>query len=371
MGANAGDRNRQGFCVIMAGGKGTRFWPLSRSRQPKQLLALSSGRTLLRETCQRLLPLVGPERVLIVTNADLAAATARELPELPSANIIAEPVGRNTAPCAALGIGIAERLGGPGPVALLPADHWIPDVDIFRQQLQAAFEHAAATGEAVTFGIPATRAETGYGYLETAGAAESAEASPVGDEPLRGLRFVEKPDPETAASYLATGRHYWNSGIFVWESRAFASALAEHLPDVSGLLAGPLAAFGSPDFSDTLAAAYQRCESLSIDKGVMEKLTAFAVYEAAFRWSDLGSWDAWGTLASRLDAGNRGRTELFAIESRDNVVYAPEKAVALIGVAGLIVVDTSDAILICRGDSAQKIRKLTALLAEHDRQDLL
>jgi mannose-1-phosphate guanylyltransferase len=317
----------------------------------------------LRETFERVLPLVGLDRILVVTGADLVEAIATELPELPLAHILAEPEGRNTAPCAALGIGVAERIQGPGPVALLPADHWIPESEVFRQQLLEAFHHAANSGLAVTIGIPPTRPETGYGYLEV------AEDRPEG--PLNGKRFVEKPDLPTARTYLTSGRHFWNSGIFIWESRSFAKALAQHLPAVAKGIAGPLESWGQRRFPEDLAAAYQDFPSISLDYGVMERLPTFAVYKAGFRWSDLGSWDAWGKLAPELRGKNRGRTQLHSLDSKDNVIFAPEKTVAFIGVNDLIVVDTPDALLVCHADQAQRIREMTKMLVEADRRDLL
>jgi len=347
----------------MAGGRGTRFWPLSRSARPKQLLALGSARSLLRDTFERVAPLVGPDRLIVITNHNLVPAVASELPELPAKHIIGEPAGRNTAPCAALGVGIAELLHGPGPVALLPADHWIPDGDLFRRQLQDAFAHATSTGEAVCFGISPSHPETGFGYLEVAVA--------DGEGPLPGKRFVEKPDLPTAESYLAGGRHFWNSGIFVWDSRAFAAALAAHLPSLAGHLAVPVAEFGGPGFADALAGAYAECDSVSIDVGVMEQLPAFSVFKAAFGWSDLGSWDAWGSLAPALAADNRGRAEILTVDSQRNVIFAPGKLVALVGIADTVVVDTPDALLVCRADQAQRIRELITQLEGGKRQDLL
>lgn len=364
MGTTGKGAQAPGFCVVMAGGRGTRFWPLSRTGRPKQLLPLGAGgASLLRETCERLLPLVGPERILVVTNAAQAAATAAALPELRPDRIVAEPVGRNTAPCAALGALLAARLAGPGPVALLPADHAIPDGDALRAQLAAAFAHAAATGEACTFGIPPTRPETGFGYIET-GPAPAAG-------PLPGLRFVEKPDAATAAGYLASGRHLWNSGMFVWDGPAFAAALDRHLPGLRERLVPAVAAHGGPDFNAALAAAYADCPSISLDNGVMEKLSSFAVFRAAFRWSDLGSWDAWGELAPSLAGGNRGLAALYAVDAAGNVLHAPSKTVALVGVEDLIVVDTPDALLVCRADQAQRLREVIARLEADGRRDLL
>ncbi len=351
-----------GFCVIMAGGRGTRFWPLSRAQRPKQLLPLGSPRSLLRDTYDRIAPLCGPARLLVVTNVDQAAAVASELPELPPERIVAEPMGRNTAACAALGIALAERLVGPGPVALIPADHYIPEPDAFRAQLRVAFAHAARTGEPVTIGIPPYRPETGYGYLEVA---------QEGAGPVQGVRFVEKPDRATAAAYVASGRYLWNSGIFVWESRAFAAALQRHLPQTAAALEPPAAAYPGPQFAPLLERAYAVCPEVSVDVAIMEKLASFAVLRASFAWSDLGSWDVWGALAPALAEGNKGRAELFPVDSRENIVYAPGKTVALVGVENLIVVDTPDALLVCSVRDAQRIRDVIAQLEQTRRRELL
>jgi len=362
-GSNA-ETDGRGFCVIMAGGRGTRFWPLSRTRQPKQLLPLGRGSSLLRETYERVRPLVGDERVLVVTNAAQAEATAAALPELPRERIVAEPVGRNTAACAALGVGLAARLAGEGPVALLPADHLIPDPDIFREQLAEAFRLVEADGGVVTFGVPPRGPATGFGYLEVADI-------PGGDAAAEGLRFVEKPDVDTARNYVSSGRFLWNSGIFVWRSSDLATEMGRHAPEISRLLDAPLRAYGGDGFETALAAAYADCPAVSIDVAVMEKLSGFRVMAARFEWSDLGSWDAWRAYAPDLGAGNRGRARLLAGDGRGNTIHAPDKAVALLGVVDLVVVDTDDALMICRADDVQRIKEITDHLDANNEQDLL
>ncbi len=357
------DRVSQGFCVIMAGGRGTRFWPLSRASRPKQLLPLAGERSLLRATCERVAPLVGFERILVVTSGDLAEPVAAQLPELPRERIICEPVGRNTAPCAVLGLALAAKLAGDGPVALLPADHAIGDDGVFCAQLAAAFRLAAAEQSVVTLGIPPTHPETGYGYL-LVGAQRQGDI-------YAGLGFVEKPDRDRAAAYLAGGRHLWNSGIFVWDAAAFRSAAATWIPQVVALLAPAVDAYGTDGFAAALERAYAACPSASLDVAVMEKLDAFSVIRAAFRWSDLGSWRAWGDLAPELDGGNRGTAQVMALDSRANVVHAPGKPVALVGVEGLVVVDTGDALLICRADADQRVKEITDRLADAGRHELL
>lgn len=352
----------RGICVIMAGGRGTRFWPVSRSDRPKQLQALAGGSSLLRETYERVAPLVGADRVLVVTSGTLAAATAAELPELPPENVITEPIGRNTAPCAVLGVGIAGRIDRSAPVALLPADHFIPDADKFRRQLQAAFDLAAAEPTVVTIGIPPDRPETGYGYLET--------SEDSGDR-RAGLQFVEKPDRATAEAYVRGGRHFWNSGIFVWNPAYFGEMAQSHVSDVVTRMTPAVNSFGTDSFAAALATAYQDCPAASIDVAVMEKLPGFVVLPAAFRWSDLGSWDAWGELAPDLDGANRGQADLVALDSHGNVIRVADRMVALIGVHDMIVVDTKDALLVCHKSEAQRIREIIKSLEDRGRADLL
>ncbi|MCB1184198.1 mannose-1-phosphate guanylyltransferase [bacterium] len=355
-------RDVRGFCIIMAGGRGTRFWPLSRTARPKQLQALAGERSLLRETFERVVPLVGPDRVLVVTSGPQGAATRAELPELASDRIIVEPVGRNTAPCAVLGMGLAGRLAPEAPVALLPADHAIPDADTFRTQLARAFALAAADRTVVTFGIAPDRAETGYGYLETAD---------VAGDVREGVAFVEKPDLATAGEYVRSGRHFWNSGMFVWHPDHFRAEAEAHVPDVVRRLAPAVAAQGTESFAAALEDAYRDCPADSIDFAVMEKLARFRVLPAAFRWSDLGSWDAWAASAAALDGTNRGRADLLAIDATGNIVRGERRLVALLGVDDLIIIDTDDALLVCRKADAQRIKEVIARLETEGRDELL
>jgi mannose-1-phosphate guanylyltransferase len=337
---------------------------LSRAGRPKQLLPLVDDTSLLRRTYQRVAPLVGAEGVLVITSRELAPVCREALPELLPDHVVAEPVGRNTAPCAVLGLGLARRLAPDAAVALLPADHHIPEADLFRRQLAEAFSHAASDGGVVTFGVPPSRPETGYGYLEV------AEAG--GDGALvQGLAFVEKPDRARAEMYLRGGRHFWNSGIFVWNPHDFAAAAASHVPALVEALQPAVDAFGTSEFAAALATAYATCPAESIDYAVMEKLPSFTVLKAEFAWSDLGSWDAWGELAPDLAGGNRGRADLLVLGARDNTIYAPDKLVALIGVEDMIVVDTGDALLVCARDQAQRLREAITELERRGRRDLL
>ncbi len=362
--ANPAGSHSRGICVIMAGGRGTRFWPLSRTARPKQLQALSSGVSLLRDTFNRLEPLVGADRILVVTSGSLAAATRADLPELPAENVICEPRGRNTAPCAVLGMGIAGRIDPLAPVALLPADHFIPDEDLFREQLQLAFDMAAVRETVVTIGIPPTRPETGYGYIRTEGTAHA-------EGYLTGMEFVEKPDLVRAEEYVRSGQFYWNSGIFIWNPSWFSAMAGRYVPEIAQLMDQPIKQFGTGGFTLALEKAYSECPSESVDVAVMEKLPGFSLLEASFRWSDLGSWDAWGELAADLPEGNRGLADLLSIESQGNIIWSEGRLVALLGVDDLIIVDTPDALLIARKTHAQRIKEIINRLEKDGKEKLL
>ncbi len=359
------NQSSRGICVIMAGGRGTRFWPLSRTHMPKQLLPLGGSKSLLRETYERVEPLVGADRILVITSGSLAAPTRDQLPELPQQNIITEPVGRNTAPCAVLGMAIASRIDPEAPVALLPADHFIPDQKIFRQQLAEAFTLVARQETVVTFGIRPNRPETGYGYIETEDKAH--------DEGFRhGLRFVEKPDVQTATEYMTSGRFFWNSGIFIWNPAFFAATSEKYVPLINDLMDPVAHSFGTDAFTLALEKAYGACPADSIDYAVMEKLPGFTLTEARYTWSDLGSWDSWGELAPEMGNGNRGKGQVVALDSSDNIIMGAEgRTIAMVGVQDLIVVDTPDALLVCRKADAQRIKEVISLLEKDGRDNLL
>ena len=354
----------RGICVIMAGGRGTRFWPLSRRNRPKQMLALSEGASLLRDTYERIEPLVGRDRVLVIASGNLTETVYEQLPELPRRNVITEPLGRNTAPCAVLGMGLARRMDPAAPVALLPADHYIPDGQAFRKQLAEAFDLARTRETVITLGIEPTRPETGYGYLQT-------ETGGLSSELRSGTAFVEKPTRARAQEYVTDGNYFWNSGIFIWNPDWFVTMSERHIPEICDRMIEPVAQFGTETFAAALEHAYADCPSDSIDFTVMEKLLHFEVLPARFVWSDLGSWDAWGELAPALAGGNHGKADLLDVSSRDNIVLAEGKTVALVGVQDLIVVDTPDALLVCKKDDAQRIKEIITRLEDLERSDLL
>ncbi|MBI4913258.1 MAG: mannose-1-phosphate guanylyltransferase [Acidobacteria bacterium] len=344
--------------VVMAGGKGTRFWPRSRERRPKQFLPILGERNLLAQTVDRVLPTFGPERIFIATTTELAEETRRLLPELPPDNVIAEPEGRNTAPCLALALVHIARKRPDAVMAVLSADHWIGDEPRFLEDLDLAARHAAGTGDLVTFGIPPAYPETGYGYIET-----------EGEGPVRRVAaFREKPPLETALAYAASGRHFWNAGMFVWRLDAFREELRAHAPAVLD----PLEAWASAGaLPGDLPAAYARTEATSIDYALLERSRRVAAIPARFRWSDVGSWPALLDFHEKDAAGNIVRGDAVLVEARDCAVFGGARLVALAGVEDLIVVDEPDALLVTRRDRAQGVKQVVDELKRRGRKDLL
>ncbi|MBM3811130.1 MAG: mannose-1-phosphate guanylyltransferase [Acidimicrobiia bacterium] len=356
--------NRYG--LILAGGRGTRFWPRSRTLTPKQLLRFLDEGTLLEHTVERLRPEIPPERIWILTTEQLRKPIAKLLPEVPPRQILAEPAQRNTAPC----LGLASQLismGDPDAVlGVFPADHQIDDAAEFRKLLKPAFA-AAERGYLATIGIEARHPETGFGYLEFPARAGAGKAVPL-------RRFHEKPDLKTAKRFLAAGRFYWNAGIFFWRAAVFQEALRNYLPRTASLLAS-LPPLKNRRFTARLRDTYPRCENISVDYAVMEKAAqagkVWGVPAGNIGWSDLGSWNAVYELLPKDPDGNSGRGEIVALDSHRCYVESQGKLVALAGVEDLIVVDTPDALLIVRREQAQRVGDVVKLLEKAGRGDLL
>jgi mannose-1-phosphate guanylyltransferase len=340
--------------VIMAGGAGTRFWPASRARHPKQLLALGADPTepLLTATVRRLAPLIPPERVTIATGAALVDATAKALPAVPRAQLLAEPVARNTAPCIGWATATILRRDPDAVVAVLPSDHTITDEPEFLRVVGRALEGARA-GFLTTIGIVPTRPDTGYGYIETA---------PAIDGDLLGVaRFVEKPSRERALAFLEGGKHLWNAGMFFFQGRVMMRALEAHLPELARGLDALDRAAESGDEPRALAQVFPTLPSISIDHGVMEKAAGLAVVRGSFGWSDVGSWESAWELARKDEAGNALPEGAIAVDARGNYVSdrttgASRRTVALVGVSDLVVVETDDAVLVIPRSRAQDVR---------------
>jgi len=363
--------------VILAGGSGTRFWPRSRRARAKQVLALDGERSMIQQTLERLKPLAGLEKTWIVTNEFLAQEIADQLPGLPKPQIVQEPVARNTAPACGLAAFLIERENPDAVLGVFPSDHVIGDEPRFLKALQKAINLASAEGYIVVLGIEPTRAETGYGYIETGDLTQN-------DEALHVRRFTEKPNQNRAEDFVSAGNYYWNSGMFLWSARTLADAVREHLPETAPLLESIAAAYGTPQFEEVFHSLYPKCENISVDYAVLEPRSAKGEHlsnlyclPAEFSWNDLGSWSS--LYEYQHDTRLRGDPDgnvadsggHLAIEATDNYIFSPRKFVALVGVENLVVVDTEDALLIVSREHSQDVGKIVKELSQTGRTDLI
>jgi mannose-1-phosphate guanylyltransferase len=368
--------------VILAGGSGTRFWPRSRRARAKQVLALDGEETMIQQTLTRLLPVAAAADVWVVTNKWLDRTIADQMPTLLPEHIVSEPVARNTAPACALTAFLLEKTDPGTVIGIFPSDHVVTDNARFADVLRAGIRIAAAGENIVVLGVPPTRPETGYGYIEQ-GSAVPLGGQVSADVPVfRVKRFREKPDRHTAERFLAAGNFAWNGGIFLWSAKTLANAIREHAPDMAPLMERIVAAHGTAEFAHVFAEVYPQVESISIDYAVLERRSAkgearsnIFCLPADFGWNDLGSW---ASLHEHLGETNEsnvvdGNTDaLVAIESKGNYVYAPGKMVALLGVDGLVVVETDDALLITTRERSQDVSKVVRQVHEGlKREDLI
>jgi len=357
------------YAVIMAGGKGTRFWPKSRERMPKHLLDITCERTIIQETVSRIEPLVPPEKILIVTGQSHSDELMRQLPLIPGENILIEPVGRNTAPCIGLAALHVERRSPDDVMIVLPADHLILDAPRFRRILSVAVEVARQGEDLLTIGIRPTAPETGYGYLE-----QGALRAAVDNEDIYEVRSVrEKPDLKQAQAFVETGGFYWNSGIFIWKADAILKAIKQWLPDLYEGLLQIKGALGTDREKDVVHRVYHGIKSISIDYGVMEKADNVLLVAGNFGWSDVGSWDALWEVADKDEHGNSANVKgtLLSLDTKNSLVHSHRKLVALVGVEDLIVVETEDALLVCRRGCSQDVKKVVEMLEAKDMKEFL
>jgi mannose-1-phosphate guanylyltransferase len=358
------------YAVIMAGGVGSRFWPRSRRAQPKQFLDIFGSASLIQNTNARLQPLIDPEHVFVVTNADYAGQTREHLPALPAENVLAEPVARNTAPCIAFAAAKLLAMDPDATMVVLPADHVIANVGRFHAVLRAAVEAAQAPGALVTIGIRPTHPETGYGYVQfdADGETDGVRDDGPGDLPRahRVLTFAEKPDLATAERFVDAGDFLWNSGMFVWRADAILAALEAHLPEVHACFAPLADAFGTDAEAQAVADAYERSPKISIDYGVMERADNVLVVPGAFGWSDVGDWRAVHDLAEKDDAGNRAEgTVILQDTARSFARSTDGRLLVLVGMRDTVVVDTGDAVLVCHREKAQQVKDVVDYLGLH------
>jgi mannose-1-phosphate guanylyltransferase len=349
------------YALILAGGSGERFWPLSRRARPKQLLRLVAKETLLEQAVARLKGLVPPERLLILTNVEQEAAVRQLLPQVPKENIVAEPAKRDTAAAVALGAGWVAARDHSATMIVLPADHVINDTTAFQKTLTAAAAAAEETGALVTIGIKPTWACPGYGYIEQG---EPVRLRNVNSETAvhRVLRFREKPNADLAESFLRKGNFRWNAGMFVWSVPSVLSEFNRHTPELASFIS-QLRVPGK--FHDMLRDRFAALPRISFDYAIMEKADRVLMVEAGFDWDDVGSWRAVAKYFENDKEGNAANCEITALESSNNIVFNPDGArIALLGVHNLIVVRTPDAILICHRHQAEKIKSLIGQVPE-------
>ena len=354
------------YPVILAGGRGTRFWPLSRKRLAKQLLPLNSKKSMIQETVERLQPLAKDKQFWVITNDDLRPPILRQLKTLDKQHILAEPAGRNTAPAIGLAAFLLARLDPDAVIGLFPSDHVIFDEKRFRQDIARATEIAAEGANIVVIGVKPTRPETGYGYIEVGSTAQNSA--------LQVKRFTEKPSAEVAEQFVKAGNYFWNSGMFLWGARTLADALSEHLPKTAPILQEIADSFGTRKFENTFAKLYPKCENISVDYAILEPRSAkgegkSGIYciPASFGWNDLGSWTA---LYEHRSSGNEdganviSANQSFTLNATGNFIDVKDKFVAAVGVSNLVVVETEDALLITTREHSQDVGKVVKYLDE-------
>lgn len=338
--------------LIMAGGRGERFWPRSRRSMPKQFISLTDdGKTMIQLTVERINPIVEYENIFIATSEEYRQIVREQLPMIPEENILCEPVGRNTAPCIGLGAAVIQNRYGDSIMLVLPSDHMIKYNQMYRTVVTDACEIAAHDDNLVTIGITPDYPETGYGYIKFDSAVTNGRAFAVD-------RFVEKPDLETAKEYLRTEEYLWNSGMFIWKTSSILSNFEKFLPDMYVGLQAISSAIGTPSFKSTLEKEFTSFEKISIDYGIMEKAKDIFIVPGTFGWDDVGSWLAVERIKKTNELGNVVSGNVISIDSKNCIIEGSDKLIAMVGIEDTVVVDTQDALLICDKAHTNDIRKV-------------
>ena len=355
------------YALIMAGGGGTRLWPMSRQAHPKQMLKLVGDRSMFQLAVDRLVPLLPHSRILVVTAGEQVEGLAAQVPELPRENFIVEPLGRGTASCIGLAALHLHRRDPGAVMAVLTADHYIRRTDRFREVLRAAHQ-VAEEGYLVTLGIEPTHPATGYGYIR-----RGAGLGQAGDFDYYAVEaFVEKPDAERALAFLAAETYAWNSGMFIWRTQVILDAIAGLMPDLDATLTALGAALDAGEYASALAERWPALKKETIDYGIMERAERVAVIPVDLGWSDVGAWDAVMALRDADDAGNALSGDVIALDTENSMIMAEgQRLVTAIGVRDLVVVDTPDALLISRRNQTQRVRDVVQRLREAGRDILL
>ncbi len=346
------------YAVILAGGKGKRFWPYSRSGKPKQFLPIVGDRPMIRQTVDRIRSLIPSRNILVVTGSDLLGQVRESVPEIPEDNILLEPVGRNTAPCIAWASRIIASRNPDASIAVLASDHFIPDAEAFCALMGAALRFSASGRYLLTLGIRPTRPETGYGYLRIGSSIPCEESAAVHHVD----RFVEKPDQTRALEYLASGRYLWNSGMFVFSAQAINQAFETLCPEIHAIVSEIVLSGNNPSVIDRL---FPTLPDISIDYAIMERSDRIAAFPVDFQWADVGSWDALIPFVDESESGNRIQGGHVLIQCRNTFVTGHDRTVVGIGIEDLIIVDTKDALLVCRRDLAQKVNEVVGILSKN------
>ncbi len=350
------------YAVIMAGGVGARFWPRSREKKPKQLIKIFGENTLIKDTVLRLEGLVENKNIFVITNKIQKLRIKEQLPEIPENNIIDEPFGKNTAACIGLASILIKNINPDAITIVLPADHYIRDKVKFQETILHAAEHANNSKGLVTIGITPTRPETGYGYIQF--------EDMVAENIFKVQTFAEKPNLATAVRFLKSGDFLWNSGMFIWKVDTILNEIKEYMPELSSGLEEIQESIGSVDFNKTLTSIYGQLRSISIDYGIMEKSKNVVVTKGEFDWSDVGSWETVYELMNKDENGNANVGEIYYSNSYNSYVFSPNKFTAMIGVENLIVINTSDSLLICRRENAQDVKQVVDYLKMNNKFEL-
>lgn len=352
------------YAVIMAGGVGSRFWPRSKERKPKQLIRIAGENTMIQDTVKRLNGLVKQENIFVITNKIQKLRVKEQLPNIPPENIIDEPFGKNTAACIGLASILVKSKNQEAVTITLPSDHLIKDDEQFRECLSTAANFAYKSKGLVTIGITPTRPETGYGYIQF-------DEDGVDKNVYKVLTFAEKPNLATARRFIESGDFLWNSGIFIWRVDAILDEIKKYLPDLHEGLETLEPAINTPDFEKQLVHVYGQLKNISIDYGVMENSNNVYLTKADFYWNDVGNWEAVYEISDKNEEGNALIGDVYAQNTFGSYIFSPRKFTATIGVENLIVINTNEALLVCHRNNAQDVRQIVDYLKMNKRTDLV